>query len=164
MTADQPLRFIRKTASTLRAGLALAALLAAMAAWAQPQPKLPMVELSAGIHLIRAEVADTMESRSRGLMFRQQLGPNEGMLFVFQESSPQCFWMRNTVLPLSIAFVADDGTVVNIADMKPLDESSHCSAKPVRFALEMEQGWFRKRGIKAGVALQGNAVFRPSGR
>jgi uncharacterized membrane protein (UPF0127 family) len=77
------------------------------------------------------------------------------MLFVFEEAQPQCFWMKNTLLPLSIAFLDDAGQVVNIADMKPLDESSHCSAKPVRFALEMNQGWFAKRGIKAGSKLGG---------
>ena len=82
------------------------------------------------------------------------------MLFVFEEAQQQCFWMRNTLLPLSIAFVADDGSVVNIADMKPLDETSHCSAKPVRYAVEMNKGWFTKRGIKAGSKLHGQPWSR----
>lgn len=123
---------------------------------------LPVVELLAGIHKIRAEVAADPQSRSKGLMFRERLGPNEGMLFVFEAPSPQCFWMKNTKIPLSIAFIDDTGSIVNIADMKPFDESSHCSAKEVRFALEMEQGWFAKRGLKAGSTLTSERVFRPS--
>lgn len=126
------------------------------AAYAQgtPQPKLPTMELRAGIHVIQAEIASTPGSRQMGLMWRQVMGTNEGMLFVFEAPAPQCFWMKNTLLPLSIAFLADDGTIVNIADMKPLDEASHCSAKPVRFALEMHQGWFAKRGFKAGSKIE----------
>jgi len=116
---------------------------------------LPSTQLTAGMHLIKAEVARTFEQRQIGLMHRAQLPQNEGMLFVFEEANPQCFWMKNTLIPLSIAFVADDGTVVNIADMKPLSEQSKCSAKPVRYALEMNQGWFAKRGIKTGSQLRG---------
>jgi uncharacterized protein len=125
----------------------------------QAQAKLPTLEILAGIHKISAEVAADNASRSQGLMFRDKLGANAGMLFVFERPSAQCFWMRNTQIPLSIAFIDDDGKVVNIADMKPFDESSHCSAKPVRFALEMDQGWFAKRGIKAGSALSNDKLF-----
>jgi len=117
--------------------------------------QLPSTQLRAGMHLIKAEVAKTFEQRQIGLMHRAQLPQNEGMLFVFEEAHPQCFWMKNTLIPLSIAFVADDGTVVNMADMKPMSEQSKCSAKPVRYALEMNQGWFAKRGIKAGSQLRG---------
>ena len=77
------------------------------------------------------------------------------MLFVFDQPATQCCWMRNTILPLSTAFVADDGTIVNVADMQPMTETSHCSEKPVRYVLEMNQGWFEKRGIKAGQRLSG---------
>jgi uncharacterized membrane protein (UPF0127 family) len=91
-------------------------------------------------------------------MFRKEMPQQEGMLFVFEAPGVQCFWMRNTILPLTAAFVADDGTIVNLADMKPMTEDSHCSAKPVRYVLEMNQGWFAKRGIKAGTKLGG----RPS--
>lgn len=122
---------------------------------AQPQPSLPKVQLQAGIHLIRAEVAADERSRARGLMFRERLGPSEGMLFVFEAPGRQCFWMRNTLIPLSIAFIDDDGRIVNVEDMQPQTEDSHCSAKPVRFALEMEQGWFRKRGLAGGSKLSG---------
>jgi uncharacterized membrane protein (UPF0127 family) len=107
------------------------------------------------MHVIQAEVAASPQERAIGLMHRKSMPANNGMLFVFEEAQPQCFWMKNTLLPLSIAFLDDAGQVVNIADMKPLDESSHCSAKPVRFALEMNQGWFAKRGIKAGSKLGG---------
>ena len=134
--------------------LALACAVAAPAV-AQPQPTLPRVELQAGVHLVRAEVAADHQSRMRGLMFRERLGPNEGMLFVFESKSTQCFWMRNTILPLTIAFIDDDGSIVNLADMQPRSEDSHCSAKPIRYALEMEQGWFAKRGLKAGTRLAG---------
>jgi hypothetical protein len=124
------------------------------------QPRLPVVELQAGMHVIRAELASTPLQRQAGLMHRQQMAAHEGMLFVFEQPEPQCFWMKNTPLPLSIAFIADDGHIVNIADMQPLSEASHCSAQPVRFALEMNQGWFAKRGIKPGFRLKG-APFRP---
>ena len=107
------------------------------------------------MHLIQAQVASTPEQRSIGLMHRREMPANEGMLFVFEQAQPQCFWMKNTLLPLTAAFVADDGTVVNLADMKPQTTDSHCSAKPVRFVLEMHQGWFDKRGLKAGSRLSG---------
>ena len=119
------------------------------------QPRLASIDLQAGMHNIRAEVARTPLQRQYGLMHRQQMAMHEGMLFVFDQPERQCFWMKNTVLPLSIAFVADDGSIVNIADMQPLSEASHCAAQPVRFALEMNQGWFAKRGIKPGFRLKG---------
>ena len=125
----------------------------------QPQ-RLQAITLTAGMHNIRAEVAITPEQRQKGLMFRRDLGTHEGMLFVFDAPSPQCFWMKNTPTPLTIAFLADDGTIVNLADMKPFDEASHCSAKPVRLVLEMNQGWFAKRGIKPGFKLAG-PPFKP---
>jgi len=121
----------------------------------QPQLNLPVVQLSAGMHGIRAQVAATIDQRATGLMFRREMPPHEGMLFVFEQPSVQCFWMKNTLLPLSIAFVADDGTVVNLADMQPQSLDSHCSSKPVRYVLEMNQGWFAKRGIKPGFKLAG---------
>jgi uncharacterized membrane protein (UPF0127 family) len=121
----------------------------------EPQPVLPRIQLSAGIHVIRAEVARTDAARERGLMFREQLEGNEGMLFVFDRPDQQCFWMRNTPLPLSIAFMADDGTVINIADMAPQTDDTHCSRKAVRYALEMKQGWFADHGITAGKKIEG---------
>lgn len=135
-------------------------LLAASPAWSQqaPQLDLPRVTLSAGMHLIHAQVAADRQQRAVGLMFRKEMPTNEGMLFVFERPEPQCFWMKNTLLPLTAAFIADDGTIVNLADMQAQTEKSHCSAKPVRYVLEMNQGWFAKRGIKAGFRLAG-ALF-----
>ena len=122
---------------------------------AAPGPTLPVKALTAGMHRIQAEVAATDANRARGLMFRKELAPNHGMLFVFEQANVQCFWMRNTLLPLSIAFILDDGTITNIADMAPMTENSHCSTAPVRYTLEMEQGWFAKRGITAGKKITG---------
>lgn len=134
---------------------ALAYLPEAVCQTAPVGPSLPMKTLGAGMHRIQAEVAATDASRSRGLMFRKELAPNHGMLFVFEQANVQCFWMRNTLLPLSIAFMLDDGTITNIADMAPMTETSHCSTAPVRYTLEMEQGWFAKRGITAGKQITG---------
>jgi uncharacterized protein len=136
------------------AALMIAVLSAAAMAQDAPQ-KLPAIRLNAGMHLIQAEVAQTPDQRGIGLMFRATMGANEGMLFAFEQASEQCFWMKNTLLPLSIAFLADDGSVVNIEDMKPQTLNGHCSKKPVRFALEMNDGWFAKRGIQPGSKLQG---------
>jgi len=113
------------------------------------------IPLTAGIHVIKAELATTPEQREIGLMNRPSMEANNGMLFVFERPGQQCFWMKNTLIPLSVAFLADDGSVVNIDDMAPQTLDGHCSAKPVRFVLEMNKGWFAKRGIKAGTKLRG---------
>jgi uncharacterized membrane protein (UPF0127 family) len=140
--------------------LALATAVLAVSAFAQDaQMNLPRVKLNAGMHLIDAQVAATMDQRMTGLMHRQEMPQNEGMLFVFESPSQQCFWMKNTLLPLSVAFVEDDGTIANIDEMLPQTLDSHCSSKPVRFVLEMNKGWFAKRGIKPGTKLTG-APFR----
>lgn len=135
------------------------ALLASMsgpaAAQARAQPALPTVKLTAGIHVITAEAATTNQSRTIGLMHRERLAPNHGMLFVFDDKAQQCFWMRNTIVPLTIAFIEDDGTILQLADMAPKSEVSHCSQQAVRYALEMEQGWFGKRGIAPGARISG---------
>lgn len=120
-----------------------------------PQMDLPRVKLTVGMYLVDAQVAATPQQRAAGLMFRRQMPPSEGMLFVFEQAGEQCFWMKNTLLPLTAAFVADDGTIINLADMKPQSTDSHCSEKPVRFVLEMNRGWFAQKGIKAGFKLSG---------
>ncbi|MGZ0019877.1 DUF192 domain-containing protein [Nitrosomonas sp. wSCUT-2] len=120
-----------------------------------PQPRLPTVELTAGMYVIQAEVAQTHQQHSIGLMHRQSMGVNEGMLFVYQAPEIRCYWMRNTLIPLTIAFLDDDGTIVYLKDMEPRTERSNCSVKPVRYALEMNQGWFDQRGIKPGFRLRG---------
>ncbi len=126
----------------------------------QPQMNLPRIQLAAGMHLIDAQLAQTPEQRSVGLMYRRDMPVTEGMLFVFEQPATQCFWMKNTLLPLTAAFVADDGRVVNLVDMQPQTLDSHCSTEPVRFVLEMNQGWFAKRGLKAGSRLSGPAFKR----
>ena len=124
--------------------------------WAQQaQTQLPRVILQAGMFQIEAQVASTPAQREIGLMFRQDMATHEGMLFVFEQPQKQCFWMKNTLLPLTAAFVEEDGTIVNLTDMKPQSTESHCSDKPVRFVLEMNQGWFAKRGLKKGFKLKG---------
>ena len=140
-----------------RVALVAALALPASVAVAQegPQMGLQRVALSAGMHRIDAQVAMAPEERQVGLMFRKDMPQHEGMLFVFEQPAQQCFWMKNTLLPLTAAFVADDGTIVNLADMKPQTLDSHCSSKPVRYVLEMNQGWFAKKGIKAGAKLAG---------
>lgn len=137
-------------------------LLASGPTWSQeaPQRDLPRVTLSAGMHLINAQVAATPQARTVGLMFRQEMPANEGMLFVFEQPATQCFWMKNTLLPLTAAFVADDGTIVNLADMQPQSLDSHCSAQPVRYVLEMHQGWFTKRNVKPGSRLGGQPFVK----
>ncbi|HTN48389.1 MAG TPA: DUF192 domain-containing protein [Burkholderiaceae bacterium] len=136
--------------------LAVGAMLS-VAAVAQtgPQPTLPTTRLTAGMHIITAEVAAAPLSRTVGMMFRETVAPNHGMLFVFEDKGQQCFWMRNTLLPLSIAFIEDDGTILQIADMAPKSEALHCSQGPVRYALEMEQGWYAKKGMVVGSKIRG---------
>jgi uncharacterized membrane protein (UPF0127 family) len=123
-----------------------------------PQLQLARTALSAGMHRMDVQLAQTPEQRQIGLMWRTEMPQHEGMLFVFEQASTQCFWMRNTLIPLTAAFVEDDGTIVNLADMKPQSDDSHCSTKPVRYVLEMNQGWFAKRQIKPGFKL-GGAIF-----
>jgi uncharacterized membrane protein (UPF0127 family) len=130
----------------------LALMLAAAPALAQ---QLPVVQLKAGMHLIRAEVAADFASRGRGLMHRKSLAPNAGMLFIFDGPAIHCMWMKNTYIPLSVAFLDEKGEIINIADMQPHSEQSHCAARPALYALEMERGWFAQRGIKAGARLGG---------
>jgi uncharacterized protein len=126
--------------------------LLAFPAFAQP---LPTAQLSAGIHVIRAEVAADFTTRMTGLMHRKSLPPNGGMLFIFDEESIHCMWMKNTLIPLSVAFIDDQGAIVNIADMEPHSEQSHCATTPARYALEMNRGWFAARGIKPGSRIGG---------
>ena len=120
-----------------------------------PQARLPTADLVAGMHVIKAELAVTSIQQATGMMWRTEMPGNEGMLFVNQDDQVRCFWMKNTLVPLTIAYLTADGTIINLADMQPRDEQTHCSARPARFALEMRQGWFAKRGIEAGFKLRG---------
>jgi uncharacterized membrane protein (UPF0127 family) len=141
----------------MRTALLVSALAFTLAAHAE----LPAVELSAGMHLIRAEFADTFPTRARGLMYREKLAQNAGMLFRFDQSEIQCMWMKNTLIPLSVAFLDEAGTILNIADMQPQTEESHCAVRPARYALEMNRGWFAERGIKPGAKLRGIEKLAP---
>ena len=100
-------------------------------------------------------MAYTFETRARGLMYRKSLGPNQGMLFVFPLPERHCMWMKNTPLPLSVAFIDEGGEVVSISEMVPHTEDSHCASRPARFALEMSKGWFAGKGIRAGAKVRG---------
>jgi hypothetical protein len=142
--------------------LALSLVLFAATAQAQSPQRLPSITLRAGMHQVQAMVANRPIEREIGLMFRTEMAQHEGMLFVFETPGTQCFWMRNTPLPLSIAFLADDGRIVNVREMKPFDDrSQHCSDAPVRYVLEMNQGWFAKRGLKPGSKLSGAPFGTP---
>jgi len=147
--------FRRLHAILIRCAVASAVTLGLAVPAAHAQSRLPVTELSVGIHTIRAEVAATDENRRTGLMFRESMKANEGMLFVFDAPDQQCFWMRNTLIPLSIAFITDDGTISNIADMTPMSTDTHCSRGAVRYGLEMNQGWFGERGVVAGHKING---------
>jgi uncharacterized membrane protein (UPF0127 family) len=138
------------------------ALTIAVCAPAQAQ-QLPVVQLTAGMHVVRAEVAADFTTRAQGLMYRKSLPANAGMLFVFDEVSIHCMWMKNTYVPLSVAFVDEAGAIVSISDMEPHSEQTHCAAKPARYALEMNRGWFAQRGIRAGMKLGGLEKLRGPG-
>ena len=122
---------------------------------AQAQSGMPRTELSAGMYRVEAEVAATQENRMIGLMQRRSMPANQGMLFVFTQSQRHCMWMKNTLLPLSVAFLDHEGRILNVEDMQPQTEDNHCAARPARFALEMNLGWFRQKGIRPGQKIDG---------
>lgn len=136
----------------LSLGLALASALA-LAQFRQ-------IELSAGMHRIEAEFADDMNTRARGLMHRSQMAPQQGMLFAFPEDARHCMWMRNTLIPLSVAFLDAEGRILNVEDMAPQTDDSHCASGAARYALEMNLGWFRQRNLKEGSLIRGVAPLR----
>lgn len=129
----------------------MALLIAAQAqAHPLPQPQLPTVQLRVGSQVVTAEFARTAKEQERGLMFRRSLPDNHGMLFVFKKTQNVCFWMRNTSIPLSIAFIAANDAIIKIDDMAPETEVGHCSGKPILYALEMGQGWFSQNRVSIG--------------
>ena len=117
--------------------------------------EMPHIELTASFHRIDAEVAADQPSRMQGLMMRKSMPANQGMLFVFPRAERHCMWMRNTFIPLSVAFLDEQGKILNIENMQPQTENSHCAAAPARFALEMNHGWFAAKGVKAGHRIGG---------
>jgi uncharacterized protein len=122
---------------------------------AKQPSEFPRVKLTAGMFVIDAAVAANDADREQGLMYRSQLGPNEGMLFVFGENAVHCFWMKNTLIPLSIAFIRADGTITDIDEMQAETTNNHCPRNNGTFALEMPKGWFTAKGIKPGMTIQG---------
>lgn len=139
---------MNKTVAGLFAGLLLSGVVSA-------QNAMPVMELTAGFHRIEAEVAANDQNRQLGLMNRKSMAPQRGMLFVFPQANTHCMWMRNTLLPLSVAFLDEDGVIINIEDMLPQTENNHCARRPARYALEMNLGWFAQRGLKPGARLGG---------
>lgn len=123
--------------------------------YAQKPQKFRSTTLSAGMYVIKAEVAASEAERQQGLMFREKMAGNEGMLFDFEAPAGVCMWMKNTLIPLSVAFIDGSGKIVNIEDMQPQTTDSHCAKKSVRYALEMNQGWFRQKNIKPGSIING---------
>lgn len=117
--------------------------------------QMPEIPLAVNGHALTVEVAVTDETRSRGLMHRRILPENRGMLFVFREIGNHAMWMMNTYVPLSVAFLDERGTIINIEDMKPHSRDTHAAARPAKYALEANRGWFAKRGIKAGAKVEG---------
>jgi uncharacterized membrane protein (UPF0127 family) len=125
----------------------------------QRMPNFPRTELGIGMFRIDAEVAANEELREFGLMFRKELPSNAGMVFIFDSPQQYCMWMKNTLLPLSVAFMDTSGKIVNIEDMQPQTENSHCAVVPVRYALEMNKGWFSDKHFKAGTKVLGLERF-----
>jgi uncharacterized membrane protein (UPF0127 family) len=145
LTSLKVLRNIFASALFVSSGLALA----------QVNTGLSTIELKAGIYRIQAELADTPKTREVGLMNRTSMPSNSGMLFLFEQKAVHCFWMNNTKIPLSIAFIADDGKIVNIEEMQAETTNNHCPRATVRYALEMNKQWFSERVIIPGAVVQG---------
>ena len=143
------------TMARLLRGWSLALLLAGIVLGVAAADMLPTIPLSINGHKITAEVAATPDRRAIGLMHRFSLQPDHGMVFVFERPAPQGFWMKNTFIPLSIAFVGPDSRILNIDDMLPQDERTHLSRGPALYAIEMRKGWFTERGIKSGDLVKG---------
>lgn len=139
---------MRRVFSSLFAAVSLLASVEVLA-------QMPMMELTAGFYRIEAEVAADQPNRMQGLMFRKSMEANHGMLFVFPQADRHCMWMRNTLLPLSVAFLDDEGRILNVEEMKPQTENNHCAASPARFALEMNANWFASKGFKPGQRIGG---------
>lgn len=148
------MKFMRLTAAVGVTGFSLAVM---------AQSPLPVIELTAGIHRIEAEVAATLETRMQGLMQRKSMPLQHGMLFVFPQVARHCMWMRNTFLPLSVAFLDESGKIINVEDMQPQTEDNHCAAHDARYALEMNLGWFKSRGLGARIPIAG-IEKAPNGR
>lgn len=146
---------MNRTKRYLPSILAIVFGLATSSVLSQQIQKFNSTSLTAGIYVIKAEVAANEAERQQGLMFREKMAPNEGMVFIFDTPAAVCMWMKNTLLPLSVAFLDDDGKIINIEDMKPQTTATHCAARQARYALEMNLGWFKQKNIKPGAIIAG---------
>lgn len=146
-------RFSLKLIPAVAFTLAMAALVPQ--SQAQTIQKFPTTQLNIGIHLIKAEVAKTEAEREQGLMFREKMGENEGMLFLFGQPAGVCMWMKNTLIPLSVAFLDEKGEIINIEEMKEQTTNSHCAKRGATYALEMNKAWFKQKNIKPGTRIDG---------
>lgn len=149
LPASRFLRIAFLAGCTILAGLLLAPRMTA-ARVSVPGSAVANVALQIRGHALTAEVADTDPLRASGLMHRRTLASDHGMLFVFPDDQQRCFWMKNTLIPLSIAFIDKHGTIVALDDMQPLSEASHCSGAQARYALEVNRGWFHRHSIRVG--------------
>jgi uncharacterized membrane protein (UPF0127 family) len=147
-----PFPFWRAASAGALAALFLLALPTPAAAKDAP---LPVATIKVGSHALRVEVVVTPEQRAKGLMFREKLAKNDGMLFIFDELGYHAMWMMNTLIPLSVAFVDGEGRILNILDMEPKTLDSHAATGPARYAIETNKGWFAERGLKAGDKVTG---------
>jgi uncharacterized protein len=152
--ANHPSKFTM-TSHLTKIFFALALSASGLSINANAQNKFPTTQLTAGMYVIHAEIASTEQQREQGLMFRKSMGSNEGMVFDFGAPASVCMWMKNTLIPLSVAFIDRDGTIVNIEDMEPQTTTSHCAKKKVFYALEMNKGWFKQKNIKPGSKIGG---------
>ncbi|MFJ2987706.1 DUF192 domain-containing protein [Collimonas sp. NPDC087041] len=141
-------------AAVISAAIAACAF-ASLPATAQEYQTLPTTPLNIGIHVIKAEVARSEADREQGLMFRKKMGANEGMVFVFDAPAGICMWMKNTLIPLSVAFIDKKGVILNVEEMKAQTLDSHCAAGAASYALEMNKGWFKEKNIKPGTVIDG---------
>jgi uncharacterized membrane protein (UPF0127 family) len=152
---DCPLDAIVAARVPRAAAFALAAALFVFASPGRAQSPLPVVQVKVAGHALRVEVASTVEQRMKGLMFREKMGRNDGMLFVFEDPGYHAMWMKNTPLALSVAFVDGEGRILNITDMEPQTLDQHFAAGPARYAIETHKGWFAERRIKPGDKVAG---------
>lgn len=135
--------------------IACAALTLALSCLALPSRAAPFLDLSAGMYRVEAEVAYNDAQRERGLMYRKSMPEQQGMLFVFPFLAQHCMWMKNTLLPLSVAFMDEQGRIINVEEMAPQTETNHCASRPARYALEMNRNWFKQRGLGPGMQIGG---------
>ena len=123
------------------------------AAWATSA--MPKISLALGSGTLEVEVASDQSQRAQGLMHRPSMGSHQGMLFVYPAPAYFCMWMKNTLIPLSVAFIDAQGRVINIAEMKPQTQTNHCTERNATYALEVNQGWFAKHGVQSGTQIIG---------